>query len=116
MAAIFSLDDPFDGVPVRSVPDSMDFWAQLNGCQAEPAITALPDTDRSDGTTIDLLEWTDCDGNSAVSLYRINNGGHTWPGSVRPIGNGRRSRDIVGSEVMWEFFKQHPKSRGRGLF
>ncbi len=106
----FSIEDPFAGVPVKSVTESMEFWAQMNGCGAGPSMTSLPNTDRNDGTTIDLFEWTDCDGNSAVSLYRVNNGGHTWPGSIRPIGNGRRSREIVASEVMWEFFKNHPKS------
>lgn len=112
----FSPSDPFAGVPTMPVPDSMAFWAAQNGCGSEPIFTELPDMDPNDNTLVETFEWTNCDPNADVTLYKIINGGHTWPGSIRPIGNGRRSNEFVASEVMWEFFKAHPNGTSRSPF
>jgi polyhydroxybutyrate depolymerase len=45
-------------------------------------------------------------------LYVIEGGGHTWPNTVQylPVKDiGRMSRDFDATEVIWEFFKKHPK-------
>jgi polyhydroxybutyrate depolymerase len=47
-----------------------------------------------------------------VILYAVEGGGHTWPGGAeRPEKFGRRSDDFNASEVIWEFFKRHSRSK-----
>jgi len=82
-------------------------FAERNGCGNEPAIEDLPDKNRADGCRVDRLEWS---GDAPVVFYRIEGGGHTWPGGskdqpVRLL--GRTCHDIDASSLMWEFFKIH---------
>jgi polyhydroxybutyrate depolymerase len=36
-------------------------------------------------------------------LYKVNNGGHTWPGSIGVTGAGNTNRDISASDEIWKF-------------
>jgi polyhydroxybutyrate depolymerase len=101
---------PYNGEPwdymLPSVPATTEFWAEHNGCGGNPMTTPLPDTDPSDGTTVDLIEYT-CGERAPVLLYRVNGGGHTWSGDVDYLPQlswGRVSLDIDASEVIWSFF------------
>jgi hypothetical protein len=42
-----------------------------------------------------------------VNLYKIYNGGHTWPGSTSSGMPGIVCKDISASDIAWEFFKLH---------
>jgi amino acid transporter len=46
---------------------------------------------------------------TAVALYSVVGGGHTWPGGqgLPRIIFGKTSRDFNANEVIWEFFKVH---------
>lgn len=47
---------------------------------------------------------------TAVVLYTITNGGHAWPGGRKGfIFSDEPSREISATDVIWEFFKNHPK-------
>jgi polyhydroxybutyrate depolymerase len=42
-------------------------------------------------------------------LYTVDGGGHTWPdGTARARQFGRTCRDIDATELIWQFFQQHP--------
>jgi polyhydroxybutyrate depolymerase len=44
-------------------------------------------------------------------FYRIEDGGHTWPGSsivLTQPWSGKTSQDIVASQLIWQFFEAHP--------
>jgi len=88
-----------------SVPDVMAAWAERNGCTAggEPAETEV---------AADVTELVyDCPTGRDVELYRIEDGGHTWPGSELLKGVdmvGKTTFSIDADEVMWDFFEQHP--------
>jgi polyhydroxybutyrate depolymerase len=90
-----------------STVGTADFWAARNGCGA-PSETALPDT-ANDGTTVTRFTYA-CSGNQVI-LYRIEGGGHTWPGSTgnAPRFAGPISQEIDANEIMLDFF------RGYGL-
>jgi polyhydroxybutyrate depolymerase len=95
------------GAMVKSAPATASAWARLNGCATGRSSTDLPDTS-DDGTRVRLDRFA-CPGNTAVALYTIDGGGHTWPGGeqylpVRLI--GRTSRDIDASSVIAQFFNQ----------
>jgi polyhydroxybutyrate depolymerase len=78
-------------------------WAVRNGCQATPFEWAVaPDVVR--------IEYPKCAEHSAVVLYRIEDGGHTWPGA-KPTAEwfaGTTTQSIDASELMWVFFRAHP--------
>ncbi len=96
---------------VVSTQRTMRFWAHRNGCAPTPTVTDLPDEDPDDGTRVGLSIFSGCR-DSAVVLYGVESGGHTWPGRFqnRPIWVvGRTSKDIDGSAVIWEFFKRQKR-------
>ncbi|MGE4012687.1 MAG: PHB depolymerase family esterase, partial [Alphaproteobacteria bacterium] len=107
---------PYDGGQVRfgrrtlgaviSTDATMALFARRNGCTAQPSTTDLPDVDPADQTRVVRLEWTGC--RAPVVLYRIDGGGHTWPGRAQYLPQfmvGKVSRDIDGTEVAWAFLK-----------
>ncbi|MBP9152208.1 MAG: T9SS type A sorting domain-containing protein, partial [Flavobacteriales bacterium] len=47
------------------------------------------------------------DAGSSVEFYRINGGGHTWPGSNPLISIGVTNRDFSASKEIWRFFSQY---------
>lgn len=104
---------------VTSTEQTVQFWARHNRC-TDPATTdELPDVDPDDETRVNRTRYSKCQSGTEVVLYKIAGGGHTWPGSkdIRGfIGKiiidsvvGRKSRDIDACEVIWQFFKNHPK-------
>lgn len=98
------LGDPFN--PVRPVFEPIrDFvarWAGRNGCSADPMEVSLtPDATR--------LEYTGCREGSAVVLYTLLGGGHSWPGGKPPPEwrVGTTSRSVDATSELWEFFQEH---------
>lgn len=85
-----------------SAQDTIAFWARLNGCGSVQT-AALPDSS-DDGTTVTRIAY-DC---GAATLYRIDGGGHTWPGSsarIAPRLTGPTSMDIDATSLMVQFFR-----------
>ena len=101
---------------VISVPDTIALWRENNGCGDVPAVSELPDTDPGDGTTISLEASLDCDEQHEVRLYRVNGGGHRWPGAPE-LGElrdfaadtwfGKPNNDIDAARVAWEFLEKY---------
>ncbi|MEA2976591.1 MAG: polyhydroxybutyrate depolymerase [Alphaproteobacteria bacterium] len=98
-------DGEFAGpTPLLSVPDTIAFWKQHNGCSAE-AGDALPHLDPADPTKVNLLRYNGCTDGAEISFYRIDGGGHQVPSISAPARDGR-NRDFEGAEVLWSFFKR----------
>ncbi len=113
--------DPFfpaDGQgPYASIEETGAFWAGNNGCDLTPLSTALPDTVTTDTSTVTLLDYPNCGENSEVKIYRINGGGHAWPGGYLPPQwsfLGRVNRDIHASVEAWKFFQSNPNPNPPG--
>lgn len=86
----------------NSVAYAMNFWAQHNRCEATPT--------RIERGNIVHDTYTNCANGTAVELYAIKGEGHTWPGGQRSSALGDApTQEISATNVMWEFFKQHPK-------
>jgi len=97
---------------VISVPDSVMYWVNNNNCNISPESEWLPDIDPRDGTKVRMDVYIDGDNQTEVVLYKIDNGGHTWPDGYQYFPKfliGRTSRDINANAIIWEFFNTHPK-------
>lgn len=81
-----------------------EYWASINGCDSIPQVIELPDIDPNDGSTVILKIYGNCDPGFEVRCYRVEGGGHSWPGIPLPGIN----QDIHASVEMWEFFKRNP--------
>ncbi len=93
------------------VPEVIDFWTTHNHCASgNPYSTMEPDRDPKDGTRVRKESYGSS--GSEVILYRIEGGGHTWPGGFPYASSGfagRISQDINASETLWQFFKTHSR-------
>ena len=87
-----------------AIPKIMEAWAKRSGCGTgtkEQKIAA------------DVFEVSyACQPGSEAILYRVEGGGHTWPGS--PFSQsivsivGPTTMNINADEIMWDFFMKHP--------
>ena len=123
MLMIFGTEDPFfpweggavqqgpsSAVTYLSAADTVDFWVARNGAAAEAEVEALPDLDPGDGTRVYRETHAAGESGAEFLFYRVEGGGHTWPGSRSNLleslaGVGRVSQDIDASRVIWDFFK-----------
>ena len=88
-----------------AVHDWVEAWAESNGCDLSPSLD-LANEDFQKET------WSNCKGDAEVSYYTIERGLHDWPGSgygPAPWDEGMEP-DIYATDIIWEFFKAHPKS------
>jgi len=82
------------------------WWADKNECAKEPKVEKLEDKSAEDGTQVEKRTYA---GASTVVFYRVEGGGHTWPG-MPAVGEkllGKVSQDVKASEVIWEFFAKY---------
>jgi polyhydroxybutyrate depolymerase len=85
-----------------SVNEVLTFWNTANECPSIPTIENLPDL-VPEGSTVQKQTWAPCADSTEVTFFKINGGGHTWPGSVGITGSGNTNRDIIASEEIWKF-------------
>jgi polyhydroxybutyrate depolymerase len=86
-------------------------WLVANGIKGQPIKKLLPDRDPIDGCRVESIVWSGGRGGSEVWLYRVEGGGHTWPGGIQYLPRaiiGRVTHDI-DSQAIWDFFATHPK-------
>ena len=97
-----------------SVDYTIDWWNQKNNCDSSSIVKNFPDL-VNEGSTVTKFSYSICDQNSEVVLYKINNGGHTWPGAVSLPSLGNTNQDIKASVEIWEFFGKHYNSSPASL-
>lgn len=89
-------------------------WVEVDGCGRTPVERHLPDRDSTDGCRATRLTYDGCRAGTSVVLYRLEGGGHTWPNAKQRLPSsvvGRICREIDASEVIWDFFRTHPRQR-----
>lgn len=104
----------FDGGgALESATASAAHWAAADGCDPAPASSLEPDRAPADGTRVRRWHWTGCAPGTAVTLYAIHGGGHSWPGGYQPriAILGRTTRDLSATRTIAAFFLAHPRMR-----
>jgi polyhydroxybutyrate depolymerase len=91
----------------RPVLDGLLDWVRADGCPEECRREPVPCTD--EGIVVERLTWGPGRDGSEVVFYRLEGGGHTWPGRTPDsflLGPSAVSLDANG--IIWEFFGRHP--------
>jgi len=100
----FGTNDPFKKGP--TIPQQTAGWAQRNGCSAQMTRTRI-------ASQVTLLSWS-CPHHANVELFRIQGGGHAWPGSTESAEIskviGYTTFQISADAEMWSFFQAHPRT------
>lgn len=88
-----------------TVPEATKAWAKRNGCATTVQRTKV-------SSDVTRFAYSGCKGRADVQLYRVTDGGHTWPGSEfsKSVGAlvGRTTMTIDADAIMWKFFQAHP--------
>lgn len=91
------------GSGVTSAPETWAFWARNNGCSSRPREVNLPDK-HDDDTSVTAVIYQNC--RAPVTAFRINNGGHNWPGGKSYSGFvlgrlvGNTTQEIDASDII----------------
>ena len=83
-----------------SADEITSYWSTYNNTDPNPIITPLPNTNTSDGSTVEERIWENGDNCVAVKELKVINGDHDWPGSS---GN----MDIIATNEIWNFVSQY---------
>jgi polyhydroxybutyrate depolymerase len=88
----------------KTIEDITADWAARNGCSAKK-------TEKKVASDVTLLAWS-CPKGDEAELYRVEGGGHSWPGSEfsKQVASvvGKTTDSISADEIMWKFFQEHP--------
>ena len=87
----------------NAVAYAMQTWRKRNACEG-------PDAPERKGSIIHSA-WKCAEG-TAVELYAVEGGGHSWPGGQKGLRFGNvdaPTTELSATDAMWEFFKGHPK-------
>jgi len=98
---------PWDGILYRgiriylSLEESVDWWLSRNGCNPQ-------DGDRGYQPyvgQVERLQVKHCLDNTEVMVYRVNDGGHSWPMRDHPKGltTGHVNRDMDATAIIAEW-------------
>ena len=107
-----------DGGPIlrnRGVAISLaraaEFWRNWDGASSQPVVDNLPNQ-TEDGTSVRREVYAGGKQGTEVVVYIIEGGGHTWPHGPQYLPAflvGKASRNLDGTQVIWEFFKRHTR-------
>ncbi len=97
---------------ITSVPKTVLWWALKNKCDTlNPTFISWPNYNLNDSTTTDVVQFKNGIDGSTVIHYKVNGGGHTWPGSfINLFLFGKTSYDFSASTQIWNFFKAYCSS------
>lgn len=99
-------------IPSIHIDTLVKHWVDFNNCNTVAAsIDTLPDVNTTDSTRAIHYVWDNGNAGSTVELYKIIDGGHTWPGAATSLGSvsqvGVTNHDFNATNEIWRFFSQH---------
>jgi polyhydroxybutyrate depolymerase len=85
------------GTKVRGTELNMTDWAHLDHCRSGPNTKEI-------GSQVNRQQWTDCARGTAVELYSILGGGHSWPGADPKEALGLTTQQVSATKEILRFF------------
>jgi len=97
---------PGEGFEIRPpVGESIIAWAKLTGCVPQPLAV------KSNGD-VTVATYGGAKRSADIVCYTIEGLGHVWPGGQRVLSErivGKASNKVKATDVMWDFFRKHPR-------
>lgn len=87
------------------VEDSLKEWERMLGCG--------PEMETARGNGVLEITYDHCIKGGEVEYYRVQGLGHVWPGGKSRLPEkwvGKASDNLNATNVIWEFFKAHPRT------
>ena len=86
--------------------NSFSSWVKTNVCNKTPETRKISED-------VTQITYGGCKDKTEGVIFRINEGGHTWPGSpiaevYEKAGLGKVNKDINATNLIWSFFESHP--------
>ena len=97
------------GFHADTIPGAVATWARRDHCASKPTTTTL-------SAQVTRTQYRGCAAGTDVTLYTVQGGGHTWPGSLDlPILSylGPVTHDINAADLMLAFFARHTHPSAR---
>jgi polyhydroxybutyrate depolymerase len=92
------------------VTNMIDLWVKSNGCKTPPTVEDLPKK-TEDSTHVHRITYGAGAKGAEVVLYVVDGLGHNWAGTGTANPKAiSTTRELHAEEVVWEFFKNHPKA------
>ena len=91
----------------ESIDDAISYWVSFNQCSPNSSFSTLPDINTTDLCYAEHYVYSNGNNGSSVELYKIVNGGHTWPGAYIPLTGINTNQDFSASEKIWQFFSKY---------
>ncbi len=88
-----------------SIDSVMNYWVKFNKCNPTPSVTDVTNSSTTDNATAKRFVWTGGQNGVTIEHFKVEGGGHTWPGSPIPI--GVTCQDFKAVDEIWRFFKQY---------
>ena len=92
-------------VSFSSMQYGLEYWRSYNNCNLIADTILIPNYDLSDSSTVEHIIYGNGDDGVTTELFKITNGGHTWPGSNFNFGG--TNFDINASEEVWKFLSKY---------
>jgi len=86
------------------IEDSLKEWELMLGCG--------PEVQTARGNGVMEITYDHCAKGGEVEYYRVRGLGHVWPGGKNQLPErwvGKPSDNLNATDVIWEFFKAHPR-------
>ena len=96
-----------NGSGIESINEVISYWVNFNNCNPEPIFNNIPDVNLIDLCTAEHYIYDNETNDSSVELYKIINGGHTWPGAAIPLFGNNTNQDFNASQKIWDFFEKY---------
>lgn len=90
-----------------AISDTLAFWSSYIGCGTDIASKKLLPKSENPTTNVQWLNFEGCPEGSALELYAVSKGGHTWPGRPGTMPEalaGVTSTELEATEAIWTFF------------
>jgi polyhydroxybutyrate depolymerase len=85
----------------KPVSHAVDFWTRHNNCSTPAA--------RSENGKIQKDEYSECIAGTGVSVFTVQDGGHSWPGGKAYRSSEKPSTEMSASKEILDFMLKHPK-------